>query len=120
MWIDLNEQKPDEDAGAFVLVWHIYQGCMAVRREEWTKNRFFSHWKPVPTEGWIDARIQAPTAEDGDVWWNCVLAKHSTDGIRVTGWHRVAQDRIYTHWMRLPDPPENHRELTKRKGGWKQ
>ena len=112
-WISLNERTPAPVDGEYVLVWHVYQGTMAIRREEYTKNRFYSHWKPIPAEGWIDKNEHMPTAEDGDVW-RCVLTRHEIYGFKVTGWQQLEHDRYYTHWMRTPEPPDDFIELRNR------
>ncbi|MBQ4492627.1 MAG: hypothetical protein II967_04970 [Deltaproteobacteria bacterium] len=109
-WINLKEHTPAPEDGEYVLVWHVYQGTMAIRREECTKNRFYSHWKPIPTEGWIDKNEHMPTVEDGDVW-RCVLTRHEIYGFKVTGWQQLEHDRYYTHWMRTPEPPDDFVEL---------
>ena len=112
-WISLNERTPAPADGEYALVWHVYQGTMAIRREEYTKNRFYSHWKPIPAEGWIDKNEHMPTAEDGDVW-RCVLTRHEIYGFKVTGWQQLEHDRYYTHWMRTPEPPDDFIELRNR------
>ena len=112
-WISLNERTPAPADGEYVLVWHVYQGTMAIRREEYTKNRFYSHWKPIPAEGWIDKNEHMPTAEDGDVW-RCVLTRHEIYGFKVTGWQQLEHDRYYTHWMCTPEPPDDFVELRNR------
>ena len=111
-WIDLKERLPTEEDGERVLVWHIYQGAMAERREQCDKNRFYSHWRRISAEGWISARERMPTREDGDEQ-NCVLARHEYDGIKVTGWHQFGREKYYTHWMRTPEPPEGHIDMRK-------
>ena len=112
-WISLSKRTPAPVDGEYVLVWHVYQGTMAIRREEYTKNRFYSHWKPIPAEGWIDKNEHMPTAEDGDVW-RCVLTRHEIYGFKVTGWQQLEHDRYYTHWMRTPEPPDDFIELRNR------
>ena len=109
-WIDLRKRKPAKRDGEFVLMWHVYQGAMVERRQQYRSNRFYSHWRPMPTEGWIDARERKPTIADSDVW-HCVLTRHEIDGFKVTGWHQFDVDRYLTHWMPTPEPPPNYREL---------
>lgn len=111
-WISIAERPPTAEDGETVLVWHVYQGVMAVARENYHKNRFYSHWKPIPTEGWIDVRDRKPTAEDGDVW-RCVLMRHETDGFKVTGWHQLEYDHYYICWLRTPEAPDDYIELRK-------
>ena len=112
-WISLTERPPTAEDGEYVLVWHVYQGTMAVAREDYSKNRFYSHWKPTPTEGWIDVNDRKPTIEDGDVW-RCVLTRHQYYGFKVTGWHQLEYDRYYTHWMPTPELPDDYIELRNR------
>ena len=104
-WISLTERKPDEKDGD-MLVWHRYQGTMAVTRAQYLDNRFFTHWREMPADGWTDVRERLPGAGDADVW-GCVLTKHRYNGIRVTGWRQLALDKDYTAWRRAPEPPGN-------------
>lgn len=103
-WIRFEERPPGECDGETVRVWHTYQGAMAVRREDAGKNRFFTHWMPIPEDGWIGTDERRPGKGDGDPF-RCVLADHEAFGIRVTGIVQFDSDRRYTRWMRTPDEP---------------
>lgn len=55
-----------------------------------------AEWTP------IDDRL--PTQEDADVH-GCVIAWHVYQGVLITGWRYVAENRFFSHWMRtIPAP----------------
>ena len=45
-WISLTERPPTAEDGEYVLVWHVYQGTMAVARDDYRKNRFTAIGNP--------------------------------------------------------------------------
>lgn len=50
----------------------------------------------------IDDRL--PTQEDADVH-GCVIAWHVYQGVLITGWRYVAENRFVSHWTRtIPAP----------------
>lgn len=63
---------------------------------------------------WIDASKIKPTQDDADVQ-NCVLAWHCYDGARITGWWQLLQNKMLTHWQRMPPPPISYREKWEKK-----
>lgn len=114
-WIPLRECPPaaaESEKGKIptLLMWHVYQGVMPCRADEWRKNRFFVYWRPVPDIGWISTaeRVPGNTDKDRD---NCVLARDIDGRIKVTGWHQFETNHTLTHWMRTPEPPDDFREL---------
>lgn len=109
-WIPIRERPPNEQDGEIILVWHVFQGTMAVPRDKYHENRFYSHWRAMPAEGWIDAETRLPTKQDSDVW-GCVLTRHEFYGFKVTGWHQFEWNDYYTHWMHTPEPPDDYIEL---------
>ena len=109
-WTRFVDAEPEESAclDGWLLVWHVYRGVVAEKWEDRHDTPMYTHWRPMPRSGWIDAAQRKPTAEDGDIMC-CVLARHKYDGIRVTGWVQFELCRYYTHWQRTPEPPVDHR-----------
>ena len=108
-WFPLRESPPVEDE-RWILVWHVYQGVMPCRAEEWRRNRFFIYWRPVPEIGWTRAADHRPDKRDADEQ-NCVLAQDADGRIKVTGWHQFQTNYALTRWTRTPEPPDDYREL---------
>lgn len=111
-WFPLRECPPAPDGG-MILVWHVYQGVMPCKAEEWQKNRFFMYWRPVPDIGWIKSADRKPTRKDAD-GNNCVLAEDADGRVKVTGWHQFDTNTTLTRWMRTPEPPDDYQELRQR------
>ena len=59
---------------------------------------------------WISKDERMPTAEDAD-GEGLVLAWHRYQGAMLTGWFRVVEIRMFTHWQHAPDPPPGYEEL---------
>lgn len=59
---------------------------------------------------WIETAMRKPTAEDADAY-GCVLAYHLMQGTMIIGWHVVASGHYYTHWRRMPEPPEDAQKM---------
>ena len=55
---------------------------------------------------WIPREERLPTAEDADAF-NCVIVYHVFNGVMITGWHRVADNRFISHWTHTMPAPEN-------------
>ena len=109
-WFPLRDHPPEPDMGT-VLVWHVYQGVMPCKAEEWDKNRFFIYWRPLPDIGWTDAEERRPTRKDAD-GNNCVLAVDRDGRVKVTGWHQFDTNRNLARWMHTPEPPDDYKELS--------
>lgn len=54
---------------------------------------------------WISVEERMPEKGDGDAH-GCVLVWHAYQGVMVTGWHNVPNNRYHTHWMPPPGAPE--------------
>ncbi|MBQ8087045.1 MAG: hypothetical protein IJ234_01320 [Clostridia bacterium] len=114
-WTAFEEREPEESACLYgwLLIFHVFRGVIA---EPW-KNRhdtpMFTHWKTIPRRGWIAAKDRKPTHADADIM-GCVLARHETEGMRVTGWHQFECNKYLTHWMSTPPPPIDGMEYRKR------
>ena len=55
---------------------------------------------------WIPREERLPTEADADAF-NCVIVYHVFNGVMITGWHRVADNRFISHWTHTPpDPPD--------------
>ena len=113
-WIDIRTHPPTEAdcPSGYVIVWHAYQRTMVVRYENYNSNPMFTHWQPVPVDGWISYAERLPTHEDGDVQ-QCVLIRYDEgedeeDGIIVSGWHRYQRDRFCLAWQHTPPPPKDY------------
>lgn len=114
-WTAFDEAEPEESACLYewLLIYHVYRGVIA---EKWEKRRdtpMYTHWRPMPKKGWIEARDRRPNGEDADIF-GCVLARHEYDGIRVTGWHQFECDKYWSHWQRTPEPPVDYMEYRKK------
>lgn len=112
-WISLSERPPNTRDGEQILVWHVFQGTMIVRRVDCHRNHFYSHWQKIPADGWVSALFRKPQVTECDLW-QCVLAYHDTDGFKVTGYHQFLWDKHLIFWRSAPEPPDNHVELQKR------
>lgn len=55
-------------------------------------------------KGWVAVSGRLPGREDGDAQ-GCVLVWHAFNGVMVTGWHNIAWNRFFTHWMQTPRGP---------------
>lgn len=104
-WLELNKRPPKRDERR-ILVWHVFQGVMLARADECRKNRFFTHWRELPAEGWIRAEDRHPARQDADEY-SCVLAWDEHDGPHITGWHQFAGKTSLTRWMPVPEGPRN-------------
>lgn len=89
---------------SIILVWHSYQGAMAVPCSEYGSNRFFTHWRRVDAKAWISRKERLPGKEDSDAQ-NCVVARNTWGEVIMAGWHRIVHDPGFTHWQHPPDPP---------------
>lgn len=114
-WVQFASREPEEGdyTDGYLLVWHILQGAFARKRTGRPLSKLYSHWRTMPTEGWIAAAEKKPTAQDAD-HMGCVLARSDTDGYKVTGWHQFAHDPRFTQWMPTPEEPEDAVELRKK------
>lgn len=115
-WIALREKPPIiSDARGKkqqIIVWHIYQGAMV---DKFCRARFhthYTHYTKVPDNMalWNNAQEKLPQESDADIY-GCVLAIHKYDGLKVTGYHQIKPQSGYTHWMKLPDAPEDAKEV---------
>ena len=52
----------------------------------------------------IDERL--PTEADADAQ-GCVIAWHVFQGLLITGWRYVAENRFFSHWMPTIPAPAN-------------
>lgn len=117
-WISVKDRLPAQEDGdeyGYVFVWHAYQGVMLTAWNQF-RNRFYAYWMPtkhITADLWIKATERKPTKADADTL-NCVLAKNTHEGIKVTGWHQFDLDSAFTEWLPLPEPPSDFRELRKR------
>ena len=59
---------------------------------------------------WIDKEKRLPTAEDADEE-GLVLAWHRYQGTMLTGWFRVVDSKMFTHWQHTPEPPPGYEAL---------
>ena len=115
-WIHRKSRLPsaeDGDSTGKVIVWHIYQGAMLTRWDDYTKNPFNVSWMRISdwtTTPWISATETMLTKEDADTL-NCVLARNKGGDISITGFHQFTCNNDLTHWMKLPVPPSDYREL---------
>lgn len=99
----------DGDAAGKIFAWHVYQGVMLIRWDEYGRNRFFAGWMRMAdgTGAWIDAQERAPTRADADVH-SCILARTVYGETIVTGYHQIGYNGAITHWQRLPEGPERN------------
>lgn len=58
---------------------------------------------------WNNASERMPTAADADKK-GCIVVWHKLNGVMVTGWHRMEENRFMTHWQRCPEAPEGMEE----------
>lgn len=93
-----------------ILVWHVYQGVLAVPCGRISSNRFYTHWQPIRDSEWITSEDRTPTKTDADAQ-NCVISRNRFDEIGMTGWHRFVEDHTLLRWQTPPKPPDNYREL---------
>ena len=63
-----------------------------------------------PNDDWICIRDRPPTEADAD-FYGCILVCHIWQGVMLIGWHRIHENRFYSHWMSPPGPPPNHKKL---------
>ena len=117
-WIHRESRLPaetDGDSTGKVFAWHAYQGVMLTRWDDFPKNSFNVYWMRL-SEGikapWIAATERKPTKEDSDAL-NCVLARSSHGDISITGFHQFDWNSDLTHWLSLPLPPSDYKELRK-------
>lgn len=94
---------------AAILIWHVFQGVMVGKCEEWKNNRFFSHWKTVGTD-WVSAKDRKPRREDADVY-SCVISRNEHGEVGIAGWHRFEREPALMYWQSPPEPPADFREL---------
>ena len=64
---------------------------------------------------WIDVRDRMPTADDADAS-RCVMVWHTLNGVMMTGWHHVRENRFITHWQKAPECPEGVLKGQERQG----
>lgn len=55
-------------------------------------------------DDWIPREVRMPTEEDADQF-HCVMVWHVFQGLMVTGWFNVADNRFISHWARTAEPP---------------
>ena len=110
-WTTFASREPTKSdcLDGWLLLWHVYRGAISERWENRRHTPMITHWQPMPKEGWISASERKPTQADADIF-NCVLAKHKYDGIKVTGWRQFEHDRYLTHWLPTPGNPDDHME----------
>ena len=58
--------------------------------------------------GWIDVRDRMPTSKDADSTGR-VMVWHTLNGVMMTGWHRLSENRFITHWQTPPTGPDGTR-----------
>ena len=113
-WVRYSERLPEErdaDEDGKILVWHKHQGAM-LAQWRWRKNDFTLCWGRLSewTDGrWIRKEERMPTGEDADEY-GCILIKdrHGDCHIRVK---EMAKDSDVVMWARLPDAPEESKEI---------
>lgn len=59
---------------------------------------------------WIDVRDRLPESSDADRTGR-VMVWHALNGVMMTGWFRLAENRFITHWRKSPEGPENVRSV---------
>lgn len=106
-WTAFEEAEPKERDCLLgcILVWHRYRGVVSVKWERRRETPMYTHWKPMPRQGWISRDVQLPTKADADIT-NCVLIMQGEEGITVTGWHQMQHNKNYNQWMPTPLPPQ--------------
>lgn len=57
-------------------------------------------------QDWISVDERMPTEADADEF-NCVIVWHVYNGVMITGWHRVAENRFISHWVPTIPRPAN-------------
>lgn len=114
-WTPFEDQEPEESVclHGYLLIWHVFRGVIAEPWENRHQTPMFTHWKPMPRKGWINAAERKPTKEEAD-FSGCVLARYEDGEIRVTGWHQFRHNLGLTHWMPTPTPPDNQSEYRKK------
>lgn len=118
-WIHREFRLPaetDADADGRIMAWHVYQGAMLVRWNEFCKNAFNVCWMRISScaSPWIKSTDRPPTKADSDAL-NCVLAKNCHDEISIAGFHQFEFHRDLTHWKPLPAPPNKEAALKQQK-----
>jgi len=113
-WTPFNETEPEESACLYgwMLIYHVFRGVIAEKWENRHDTPMFTHWRDMPKTGWISTADRRPTEADADIF-QCVLARHEFDGLRVTGWRRFHSDKYLTHWQHTPEPPVDYMEYRK-------
>lgn len=109
-WIHRESRMPaeaDGDSTGKVFAWHVYQGVILTRWDDFAKISFNVYWMRI-SEGindpWIAVTERKPTKKDSDAH-NCVLAKSSHGDVSITGFHQFEWNSDLTHWLHLPLPP---------------
>ena len=107
-WIAFRDLEPTEEAclDGKLLAYHVFNGCVAVSWSRRHDTEMYTHWQPMPAEGWVPVAERYPEGRDANSV-NCILARHELYGITTTGWHRLKWDRRYSEWQRTPEAPEN-------------
>ncbi len=113
-WIDVSASPIANGImpGSVILVWHIFQGVMAVPCEKWNENRFYTHWRTIDNNAWIRTEDRLPKRADADIL-NCVISRDGLGEIRLTGWHRFLTESGFNEWQTPPEPPDGYQELRK-------
>lgn len=59
----------------------------------------------MANSGWIDVNDRMPEARDADSTGR-VMVWHTLNGVMMTGWHRLSENRYITHWQSPPEGPD--------------
>lgn len=87
----------------------MLQGCIVVKREYLTENRFITHFCEIDPNAWISVTSRKPIKADTDAY-GCVIAMNRWGHILMAGWRRFEQETSLTHWQRPPDGPQTQRQ----------
>ena len=67
---------------------------------------------------WIDVLDRMPEARDADSTGR-VMVWHVLNGVMMTGWHRIEENRFISHWRKPPKAPEGMKEPERKDAGWR-
>lgn len=102
-WIDV-AKHPVTAGNDPVVVWHIYSGVMLERRDRVTMNPFYTHWREIDHDAWIETNDRLPKNEDADAY-DCVIAQNRWGETAMAGWHRFESEPSLVRWQSPPSSP---------------